>query len=48
MARQRVRTTTTNVRTRVRKNGTSGGGYQVCNICHGSGIVRKPSHRRKK
>lgn len=37
---QRMRRSTT--RTRVRKNGSSNSsGYKQCNICHGSGVVRK-------
>ena len=42
--RQTVRTvtTTSNTRTRVRKNGNpNSSGYKQCNMCHGSGVVRK-------
>lgn len=41
MARTRVRQTTTRTtRTRVRRN-TSGSGYRICNMCHGTGRVKK-------
>ena len=40
MARTRVRQTTTRTtRTRVNRNNTSG--YRVCNMCHGTGRVKK-------
>lgn len=33
---------TSNTRTRVNKNGSANNaGYKQCNICHGSGVVRK-------
>ena len=43
MARQQVTQTksTTQIRTRVKKDGsTNGAGYRQCNICHGTGIVK--------
>jgi DnaJ-class molecular chaperone len=34
--------TTSTTRTRVNKNGNSNkAGYKQCNMCHGSGVVRK-------
>lgn len=40
MAKQTVKTSST--KTRVRRNGSSNkSGYRQCNMCHGSGIVRK-------
>lgn len=42
MAKQVVRTTTSTTSTRVRKNGsTNSAGYKQCNMCHGTGVVRK-------
>lgn len=43
MAKQTVRTTTVSTtRTRVNKNGSANSsGYKQCNMCHGTGVVRK-------
>lgn len=39
MAKQTVKT---KVRTRVKKSGGSNsGGYRICNMCRGTGVVRK-------
>lgn len=39
MAKQKIKTTT---KTRVKKNGgTNKGGYRQCNICKGTGVVKK-------
>lgn len=39
MTKQKVKTTT---KTRVKKDGSSNsGGYRQCNICKGTGVVKK-------
>lgn len=45
MAKQIVKT---KVRTRVKKDGTANKeGYMVCNVCHGTGLQKKPKKRKK-
>lgn len=40
--RQRV------TKTRVKRNGSSNsGGYMQCNICRGTGVVKKPTRKKK-
>lgn len=35
-------------KTRVRRNGAANsGGYMQCNICKGTGIVKKPTRKKK-
>lgn len=41
---QRTRTT----KTRVKRNGTANkAGYMQCNMCRGTGIVKKPTRKKK-
>lgn len=43
MARQHV----TMVKTRVKKNGSkNSGGYRICNMCHGTGVVKKGKRKK--
>ena len=42
MAHQKVVTKTTHIKTRVPKNGKSNNsGYKQCNMCHGTGVIKK-------
>lgn len=43
MAKAKVTTTT---RTRQRKYGGNTG-YMKCNICHGTGVVKKPKRKKR-
>lgn len=45
MARQKVKTTVSRTKTRVKK-GSSNGGYMQCNICGGTGVVKKRGKKR--
>lgn len=46
MAKQTV-ITKTRTKTRVKKDG-SNSEYMQCNICHGSGVQKKPTNKKKK
>ena len=48
MAHQKVKTKTTKVKTRVKKDGSvNKEGYSVCRICGGSGVQKTPKKKKK-
>lgn len=43
-----MKQTVKKTRVRVKKDGSANkGGYMQCNICHGTGIVKKPNRKKK-
>lgn len=47
MSKQSIKTTTTTrTKTRVRKKKSSGSGYIQCNICGGTGVVKRRSRKK--
>jgi hypothetical protein len=44
----RAKQTVSKVKTRVNKNGSANkSGYMRCNVCGGTGVQKKPSHKKK-